>query len=155
MAGAPLTNFLSFMGAIHWNPGFPETSHWETGQARMEVPFWEDPDAHRRNSPIHAVHEMETPLLMAFGDDDGTVIDPGHLVGWVGDHEVRSPFPGELMGLLTERLVERLHAEGFKPCWHQRVPPNDGGLALGQAAAAAWTWTTCSPSRRPPYSQMH
>ena len=73
VAGAPLTDFVSFMGAIHWNPGMPEVSHWETGQARMEVPFWDDPEAHRRNSPIHKVHEMETPLLMAFGNEDGVV----------------------------------------------------------------------------------
>ena len=73
VAGAPLTDFVSFMGQLHWNPGIAEVSHWETGQARMEVPFWEDPEAHRRNSPIHEVHNMETPLLMAFGDDDGVV----------------------------------------------------------------------------------
>ena len=73
VAGAPLTDFVSFMGAIHWNPGIPEVDHWETGQARMEVPFWEDPEAHRRNSPIHEVHNLKTPLLMAFGDDDGVV----------------------------------------------------------------------------------
>ena len=73
VAGAPLTDFVSFMGQIHWNPGLPELTHWETGQGRMEVPYWEDPDAHHRNSPIHAVHEMETPLLMAFGSEDGVV----------------------------------------------------------------------------------
>lgn len=73
IAGAPLTDFISFMGQIHWNPGIPEVDHWETGQARMEVPYWEDPDAHERNSPIHGVHEMTTPLLMAHGDDDGVV----------------------------------------------------------------------------------
>lgn len=37
---------------------------------------------------------------------------------------------------LTERAVRRLQAEGFQPCWHQRVPPNDGGIALGQVIAA-------------------
>lgn len=37
---------------------------------------------------------------------------------------------------LTERTVTRLHAEGFQPYWHQRVPPNDGGVALGQIVAA-------------------
>jgi hydrogenase maturation protein HypF len=37
---------------------------------------------------------------------------------------------------LTERAVTRLRAEKFKPYWHQRVPPNDGGIALGQVFAA-------------------
>ncbi len=37
---------------------------------------------------------------------------------------------------LTERTVQRLRAEGFRPYWHQRVPPNDGGIAIGQVVAA-------------------
>jgi hydrogenase maturation protein HypF len=37
---------------------------------------------------------------------------------------------------LTERAVRRLEAAGFRPYWHQRVPPNDGGIALGQVFAA-------------------
>jgi hydrogenase maturation protein HypF len=39
---------------------------------------------------------------------------------------------------LTERAVLRLRAEGLRPYWHQRVPPNDGGIALGQIVAVAW-----------------
>jgi hydrogenase maturation protein HypF len=38
---------------------------------------------------------------------------------------------------LTERAVRRLAAAGFRPYWHCRVPPNDGGIALGQAVAAS------------------
>jgi hydrogenase maturation protein HypF len=37
---------------------------------------------------------------------------------------------------LTERTIYRLREEGFRPYWHQRIPPNDGGIALGQAVAA-------------------
>jgi hydrogenase maturation protein HypF len=38
---------------------------------------------------------------------------------------------------LTERAVYRLHQESLKPYWHQQIPPNDGGIALGQVLAAA------------------
>jgi hydrogenase maturation protein HypF len=37
---------------------------------------------------------------------------------------------------LTERTLRRLRDEGFQPYWPQRVPPNDGGIALGQIVAA-------------------
>jgi hydrogenase maturation protein HypF len=36
---------------------------------------------------------------------------------------------------LLEKSVARLSDEGFRPYWHQRVPPNDGGIALGQIYA--------------------
>ena len=39
---------------------------------------------------------------------------------------------------LTERAVARLREEKFAPYWHQQIPPNDGGIALGQAVAASW-----------------
>jgi hypothetical protein len=37
--------------------------------------------------------------------------------------------------VLTERTVDRLEAAGVRPYWHQRVPPNDGGISAGQVAA--------------------
>lgn len=37
--------------------------------------------------------------------------------------------------LLTERVIEKLESEKINVLWHQRVPPNDGGIALGQIAA--------------------
>ncbi|MBI5474981.1 MAG: carbamoyltransferase HypF [Ignavibacteriae bacterium] len=40
---------------------------------------------------------------------------------------------------LTERTVGRLTASGFRPYWHQRVPPNDGGISLGQIHAVLRT----------------
>ena len=36
---------------------------------------------------------------------------------------------------LVEHCVKTLRAKGFRPYWHQRVPPNDGGIALGQVFA--------------------
>jgi hydrogenase maturation protein HypF len=47
--------------------------------------------------------------------------------------------------LLLERTVARLEAEGFEAVRHQRVPPNDGGIALGQAVAAGLAATKGEP----------
>ena len=55
---------------------------------------------------------------------------------------------GEPRVVLTRRLFPesrpdraggcaRCETAGFRPYWHQRVPPNDGGIALGQIAALA------------------
>ncbi len=38
---------------------------------------------------------------------------------------------------LTDACLQRLLDAGFRPYWHQRVPPNDGGISLGQVIAAA------------------
>ena len=42
---------------------------------------------------------------------------------------------------LAEGVTRQLLAAGFQPYWHQRVPPNDGGIALGQL------WLANSPIR--------
>ncbi len=39
---------------------------------------------------------------------------------------------------LAEEVILRLRTSGLKPYWHQRIPTNDGGIALGQIAAAAY-----------------
>jgi len=37
--------------------------------------------------------------------------------------------------LLSERTINLLQKNNYKVYWHQRIPPNDGGIALGQIAA--------------------
>lgn len=39
-------------------------------------------------------------------------------------------------GRLTEAVLRRLREAGFRPLWHEQIPPNDGGIALGQVVAA-------------------
>jgi len=38
---------------------------------------------------------------------------------------------------LTEKTIEALRTRGFRPYWHQRIPPNDGGISLGQIVASS------------------
>ncbi len=73
VAGAPITNLVSNYGNHHWSQGIAETDHIETGQQRMEVPLYEDLPAYIRNSAVFGVHTLKTPLLVAFGENDGTV----------------------------------------------------------------------------------
>lgn len=73
IAGASITDLVSFMGQMHWASGTAESDHSETGQARMEVPYWEDRAAHQRNSALERVDQMTIPMLMAHGNKDGTV----------------------------------------------------------------------------------
>ena len=72
--------------------------------------------SHRQaRSPIRTVIEGEhffamerlvvSPAAGVFtavdGIDQGIPVGVGYLIGWVGTHEVRSPFAGELMGILA------------------------------------------------------
>lgn len=49
---------------------------------------------------------------------------------------------------LTKRVLDRLRGEDFDVFWHERVPPNDGGIALGQAVVALHRLR--EPSSEPP-----
>jgi len=73
IAGAPLTDLISFYGYTSGNSGLAETGHFETGQERMQVSLWEDPQAYIRNSTVLSIDSLHTPLLLEEGDIDGNV----------------------------------------------------------------------------------
>ncbi|UCG85295.1 MAG: S9 family peptidase [Gemmatimonadota bacterium] len=72
-AGAPLTNLVSMYLSVYWNTGSTDARIFEISQGRMEVPFWEDVEAYIANSPVFHVEQLNTPLLLAHGTEDGAV----------------------------------------------------------------------------------
>jgi hydrogenase maturation protein HypF len=48
---------------------------------------------------------------------------------------------------LLQHAVQRLESAGFKTYWHQRIPPNDGGISLGQIVVASSRLAKQSPRR--------
>ena len=73
VAGAPLTNMMSMSMSIYWNSGQTDAYIFHESQGRMDRPFWSDVDTYIANSPIFSIEDLNTPLLVAFGDDDGAV----------------------------------------------------------------------------------
>jgi hydrogenase maturation protein HypF len=63
----------------------------------------------------------------------GSIVSLAQLVGMN-----RVVLTGGVMqnSLLLESAIDRLQSAGFVPVWHQNLPPNDGGLAAGQAMGA-------------------
>lgn len=107
VAGAAITNFLSFPGTVHWNGGLPELGHWETGQARMARPPWDDMPGHIESSPVAAIHELETPMLLMHGDADGVVdfrqgLEFYNYARRLGKEVVMLVYPGADHGLRRE-----------------------------------------------------
>lgn len=73
VAGAAMTDLVSYYGDHHWSSGIAETDHIETGQERMVVPLYEDLQAYIDSSAVFNAHNMTVPLLLEVGDSDGTV----------------------------------------------------------------------------------
>ena len=64
---------MSMSVQVYWNTGGTNARIFQQSQGRMDVPFWRDVDNYVRNSPIHGIDQLSTPLLMTFGDKDGAV----------------------------------------------------------------------------------
>lgn len=74
VSGAPLTNMVSMYNSVYWRTGNTNASIFETSQGRLPDPWWDDWENYLQNSPIHQMDEdMDTPLLLMFGTDDGAV----------------------------------------------------------------------------------
>jgi dipeptidyl aminopeptidase/acylaminoacyl peptidase len=104
VAGAPITDQVSYYGDHHWSSGIAETDHIETGQERMEVPLYEALQAYIANSPVFNVHNMTVPLLLEAGDVDGTVawhqsIELYNIARRAGKNVVMVAYIGEDHGL--------------------------------------------------------
>ncbi len=70
---------------------------------------------------------------------NGLVSVIGAVAGAVGEPRVVLSGGCFQNARLSEGAVAVLRQGGFAPFWHERIPPNDGGIALGQAVWAGWT----------------
>jgi len=126
------------------------------GQAAMQLEFTLDGCSIEATYPFR-IHDQATPwiidwapLIQALLADVQRQVDVGHIAAIFHNTlveiivAVARRLATEQVVLtggcfhnryLTERAVRRLRAEGYHPFWHQRVPPNDGGIALGQVLA--------------------
>jgi dipeptidyl aminopeptidase/acylaminoacyl peptidase len=73
VAGAPLTELKSMYLSVYNNSGTPDQELLETGQGRLEVPFWEDQKTYEANSPVYQAQKITAPLMIAQGTADGAV----------------------------------------------------------------------------------
>ncbi len=92
------------------------------------------------------------PLIRSIVDDLAVSVTPGRIAG-----KFHNALVGAIVGvaervehprvaltggcfqnrLLTERAASRLRSSGFDVLMHRSVPPNDGGISLGQVMVAA------------------
>ncbi|HMO14032.1 MAG TPA: prolyl oligopeptidase family serine peptidase [Pirellulaceae bacterium] len=107
IAGAPLTNMMSMSMSIYWNSGQTDAWIFFESQGRMNQPFWRDVETYIKNSPIFSVDNLNTPLLVAFGDEDGAVdfnqgVELYNAARLAGKQFVMLVYPGENHGLVKK-----------------------------------------------------
>ena len=64
---------ISMYNSIYWNSGTPDQTIFETSQGRLREPYWNIMEEYINNSPIFQARNIKTPILVAFGDEDGAV----------------------------------------------------------------------------------
>lgn len=81
VAGAAVTNFTSHYHSVGWNWKQTEIWRYENQQWRMGYSYYEDKYGYLRNSPLHHVENINTPLLLWTGRED-------HQVHWLQSVEL-------------------------------------------------------------------
>ncbi|MEC9241884.1 MAG: prolyl oligopeptidase family serine peptidase, partial [Gemmatimonadota bacterium] len=115
VAGAPLTNLMSMYLSFYGNSGGTDARIFEISQGRMQVPWWEDYDSYFNNSPLHQIQNMNTPLLMMFGTNDGAVeynqgVEFYNAARRLGKDMVMLSYDGENHGLAREPNQRDYHS---------------------------------------------
>ena len=101
----------------------------------MEVPLYEDLQAYIRNSALFNVHNMTTPLLVMFGEEDGVVhfhqgVELYNVARRAGKQVVLITYPGEDHGLRKRpNMLD----------YHRRIQAWFGHYLQGEPAQ---TWIT-------------
>ena len=73
VAGAPVSNMTSAYSGIRWGSGLARQFQYERSQSRIGGSLWEARDLYIENSPVFFADQIETPLLIQFGDKDEAV----------------------------------------------------------------------------------
>lgn len=102
-AGAPLTDMISMYNLIYKNSGGGNMAIFEASQGRLGAP-WDNWEAYYRNSPLHHVRQVQTPLLMLHNDADGAVDFTQGIEYYMALRRLKKPvvlveYPGENHGL--------------------------------------------------------
>lgn len=72
-AGAPVGNMISAYNGIRTESGMVRQMQYEKQQSRIGGTLWDSTDAYLKSSTILRAKNINTPLLIEFGDDDEAV----------------------------------------------------------------------------------
>ncbi len=161
----PLTSSVGrFFDAIASLTNLMQTTHFE-GQAAMALESILGRAATEDDYPFHLSSSLPfvvdwEPMLIAILADIDQKVD----TSWISTkfhntlveiivqiaHQIDEPYVVLTGGCfqnqyLSEKAIHRLQENQFRPYWHQQVPTNDGGIALGQVMAAYRHYDGCFP----------